>query len=99
MADFMHEDLRGTRFERVDLSGAQLRAVDRARRLRPELLHESVGGEWSFIETLRHLVFATDSWISGRSLATPRHGTLWTCLGTRCLTLRGCPATARYDPC
>ena len=35
--------------------------VERARRLQPELLHESVGGEWSFIETLRHLVFATDS--------------------------------------
>jgi hypothetical protein len=37
--------------------------VERARRLPPELLHESVDGEWSFIETLRHLVFATDSWI------------------------------------
>jgi uncharacterized damage-inducible protein DinB len=35
----------------------------RARRLPPELLHESVDGEWSFIETLRHLVFATDAWI------------------------------------
>jgi hypothetical protein len=37
--------------------------VERARRFPPELLHESVGGEWSFIETLRHLAFATDSWI------------------------------------
>jgi len=37
--------------------------VERARRLPPELLHESVDGEWSFTETLRHLVFATDSWI------------------------------------
>jgi DinB superfamily/Pentapeptide repeats (8 copies) len=37
--------------------------VERARRLPPELLHESVDGEWSFIETQRHLVFATDSWI------------------------------------
>jgi hypothetical protein len=36
--------------------------VQRARRLDPALLHESVDGEWSFIETLRHLVFATDSW-------------------------------------
>src|SRR5438552_3919958 len=35
--------------------------VERARRMDPELLHESVGGEWSFIETLRHLAFATDS--------------------------------------
>jgi hypothetical protein len=145
MADFIHADLRGSRFDRVDLSGAQLRAVDlsgarfrgvdlsgavmrgvelvdadihgeivdltingvdigplveaeldrrypdrakmrpadpagfgqawdilerlwdqtvdRARRLPPELLHQSVDGEWSFIETLRHLVFATDAWI------------------------------------
>jgi uncharacterized damage-inducible protein DinB len=37
--------------------------VERARRLDPGLLHESVDGEWSFIETLRHLAFATDCWI------------------------------------
>jgi DinB superfamily/Pentapeptide repeats (8 copies) len=45
--------------------------VGRARRLDPELLHESVGGEWSFIETLRHLVFATDSWIGRAILGNP----------------------------
>jgi uncharacterized damage-inducible protein DinB len=38
--------------------------VDRARQLPPELLHESVDDEWSFIETLRHLVCATDCWVS-----------------------------------
>jgi uncharacterized damage-inducible protein DinB len=37
--------------------------VARARKLPPELMHESVDGEWSFIETLRHLAFATDAWI------------------------------------
>jgi len=37
--------------------------VERARGLAPELLHERVDGEWSFIETLRHLVFATDAWV------------------------------------
>ncbi|HEV7648788.1 MAG TPA: DinB family protein [Actinophytocola sp.] len=37
--------------------------VERARGLDPELLHESVDGEWSFIETLRHLAFATDAWV------------------------------------
>jgi hypothetical protein len=26
-------------------------------------LDESVDGEWSFIQTLRHLVFATDAWV------------------------------------
>ena len=45
--------------------------VARALRLQPELLHESVGGEWSFIETLRHLVFATDSWIRRAILGDP----------------------------
>jgi uncharacterized protein YjbI with pentapeptide repeats len=45
--------------------------VERAGRLRPDLLHESVGGEWSFIETLRHLVFATDSWIRRAILGNP----------------------------
>ena len=153
MADFIHADLRGSRFERVDLSGTELRAVDlsgarfrgvdlsgavmrgvelvdvdihgevmnltvngvdigplvnaelnrrypdrakmrpadpagfgeawdilerlwdqtvdRARRLPPELLHEPVGGEWSFTETLRHLVFATDAWIRRAILGDP----------------------------
>lgn len=37
--------------------------MGRARGMDPSLLHESVDGEWSFIETLRHLVFATDAWI------------------------------------
>ncbi|HEX8347011.1 MAG TPA: DinB family protein [Actinoplanes sp.] len=45
--------------------------VDRARRLPPELLHESAGGEWSFIETLRHLVFATDAWVRRAILGDP----------------------------
>jgi hypothetical protein len=37
--------------------------IERARRLAPGLLHERVDGECSFIETLRHLVFATDAWV------------------------------------
>lgn len=45
--------------------------VERARRLDPALLHESVAGEWSFIETLRHLAFATDSWIRRAILGDP----------------------------
>jgi uncharacterized protein YjbI with pentapeptide repeats len=45
--------------------------VDRARALQPELLHERVDGEWSFIETLRHLVFATDAWIRRALLGDP----------------------------
>jgi hypothetical protein len=143
MADFIDEDLSGSRFERIDLTGAQFRAVDfsgtvmrnvdlvdvdihgdvvnlrindvdvgpfiaaeldkryplrskmrpddpagfieawdiierlwgetveRARRLPPDLLHVSVNGEWAFIETLRHLVFATDSWMNRAVLGNP----------------------------
>jgi hypothetical protein len=45
--------------------------VERARGLDPQLLHESVAGEWSFIETLRHLAFATDCWIRRALLGDP----------------------------
>src|SRR6478736_9183357 len=45
--------------------------VDRARQLPAVLLHESVDGEWSFIQTLRHLVFATDAWIRRGILGDP----------------------------
>jgi hypothetical protein len=45
--------------------------VARARSLDATLLHESVDGEWSFIETLRHLAFATDSWIRRAVLGDP----------------------------
>jgi hypothetical protein len=143
MADFIDQDLTGSRFERVDFSDAQFKAVDfsgvvmrsvdlinidihgdvenlrindvdvgpfieaeldkryplrakmrpvdpagfveawgiverlwdetveRARALPPGLLHVSVNDEWSFIETLRHLVFATDSWINRAVLGNP----------------------------
>jgi DinB superfamily/Pentapeptide repeats (8 copies) len=45
--------------------------VERARTLDPAELHESVDGEWSFIETLRHLVFATDAWVRRAILGDP----------------------------
>ena len=45
--------------------------VARARRLDPALLHESVGDEWSFTETLRHLVYATDAWVRRAILGDP----------------------------
>jgi uncharacterized protein YjbI with pentapeptide repeats len=45
--------------------------VSRAAGLPPELLHERVDGEWSFIETLRHLVFATDAWVRRALLGDP----------------------------
>ena len=47
------------------------RTVERARGMSPEMLHERVDGEWSFIETLRHLVFATDAWVKRAILGEP----------------------------
>ncbi len=41
--------------------------VERARSLEarsPGLVHERVDEEWSFVETLRHLVFVTDVWLT-----------------------------------
>ena len=52
--------------------------IERARRFAPDQLHESVNGEWSFIETLRHLSFATDSWIRRAILGDPSP---WDALG------------------
>ena len=47
--------------------------VARAQRLPEEDLHESVDGEWSFVQTLRHLVFAMDKWFSAPILGRPFH--------------------------
>ena len=45
--------------------------VDRARKLEPDQLHESVDGEWSFVQTLRHLAFASESWVGRAILGDP----------------------------
>jgi hypothetical protein len=52
--------------------------LDRARRFTPDQLHECVDNEWSFIETLRHLVFATDCWVRRTILGDPSP---WDALG------------------
>ena len=46
-------------------------AVQRARALPKSRLHERIDGEWSFVETLRHLVFATDAWVLRAVLGDP----------------------------
>jgi hypothetical protein len=43
--------------------------LDRARRLPPATLHARVDGEYSFVETLRHILFAGDAWIRRMVLA------------------------------
>jgi uncharacterized protein YjbI with pentapeptide repeats len=38
--------------------------IERAQQLPEERLHASVNGEFSFVQTLRHLVFAMDKWFT-----------------------------------
>jgi hypothetical protein len=45
--------------------------IDRARRLTTEQLNTSVDGEWSFLQTLRHLAYATDAWVRRAYLGDP----------------------------
>ncbi len=45
--------------------------IARARRLPSAQLNDRVNGEWSFIETLRHLSYATDCWIRRVLLGDP----------------------------
>ena len=45
------------------LQGSWDATLVRAAALPPDVVDESVDGEWSFAQTLRHLVFATDVWL------------------------------------
>lgn len=53
------------------IEGRWAATVERARTLSVEDLHVRVADEWSFIETLRHLVFATDAWVRRGILGEP----------------------------
>jgi len=78
-SEFVDTDLSGARFVGADLSGVVMRGVqmERADIDAPWLIEGesfqvngvdvSVGGEWSFAQTLRHLVLATDTWL-GRAI-------------------------------
>jgi hypothetical protein len=46
----------------ADLERSWPTTIDRARALPADLVHERVTGEWSFVQTLRHLLFVTDAW-------------------------------------
>lgn len=45
--------------------------IARARTFPADVLHEPVGDEWSFIQTLRHLNFATACWVDRMILGNP----------------------------
>jgi hypothetical protein len=66
-------DPEGMRTAWIALEDAWAQTIARARRLSEADLHESVDGEWSFVQTLRHLVFATDKWFTSPILGAPFH--------------------------
>lgn len=54
------------------LQDAWTDALERVSNLPPEVVDESVAGEWSFAQTLRHLVLATDMWLGRAVLGEER---------------------------
>jgi DinB superfamily len=65
------EDADGFRAAWAMIERRWAATVARARALPEDLLHERVLDEWSFIETLRHLVQATDAWVLRTVLGDP----------------------------
>lgn len=57
-------DVAGMRATLAELDRVWADTIDRANRLTDAQRHESVDGEWSFVQTLRHLVFAVDKWFT-----------------------------------
>lgn len=58
-------DIKGLREAFTVVEELWAPTIGRARRLPPPKLHDRVNGEYSFIETLRHLLFAWDAWLRG----------------------------------
>jgi uncharacterized damage-inducible protein DinB len=54
------------------MQGLWAALTERAERLPEAARQERVNDEWSFVETLRHLVFITDSWVSRTVLDDPK---------------------------
>ena len=61
------EDPEGLRSAWATLQGTWAATLQRVASMPPGTVDVSVGGEWSFAQTLRHLVLATDAWL-GRSI-------------------------------
>jgi DinB superfamily/Pentapeptide repeats (8 copies) len=57
-------DPEGMRAAWTALEDVWATTIERARKLPDAKLRESVNGEWSFVQTMRHLVFAMDKWFT-----------------------------------
>ncbi|HET9999152.1 MAG TPA: DinB family protein [Nocardioides sp.] len=62
-ADRRADDPEGLRAAWAVLQGTWAATLDRAAAMPPGTVDVSVDGEWSFAQTLRHLVLATDTWL------------------------------------
>lgn len=65
-------DVEGLRAAWSMVEGLWAATVERATLLDEDLQSRRVDGEWSVVETIRHLVFATDCWLS-RGIQLARH--------------------------
>jgi hypothetical protein len=65
-------DPQGLRASWAAVERAWAATVDRVRGMPAGTVDVSVDGEWSFAQTLRHLVFATDAWLGMAILRRPR---------------------------
>lgn len=65
------EDPPGLRAAWAAVERTWLATIERAAALPAGAVDESVDGEWSFAETLRHLVMATDTWLGRAILGAP----------------------------
>ena len=66
-------DPEGMRAAWSALEDEWARTIIRAQALPDATLHESVDGEWTFVQTLRHLVFAMDKWFTAPILGETFH--------------------------
>jgi hypothetical protein len=66
-------DPEGMRAAWAALEDEWAKTIARAQALPEALLHESVNGEWSFVQTLRHLVMAMDKWFTAPILGAGFH--------------------------
>lgn len=72
--------------------------VKRARTLPEALLYERVDDEWSFVETLRHLICATDSWLLRMVRHVPRPYHPWGLAGSFLIDPTGLGLDYRATP-
>ena len=66
-------DPEGMRAAWAALQDEWAKTITRAQALPEATLHESVNDEWSFVQTLRHLVFAMDKWFTAPILGAGFH--------------------------